>query len=150
MEPLRFERDLDAPIKEVWRHLTTAECLTEWLCLRAWIELKQGGRFELFWNEDESIPESNSTLGCRIIELEKPKLLEVSWRGADEVAEVMNELGGPINTVRFELQAKGGKTHLTLVHGGWGEGEAWARARTFFMRSWNAAMQRLGEMVGGH
>ena len=82
MEPLRFELDIAATRERVWDLFTTAGGLTSWLCLRARVEPRVGGAYELFWNPDATRPESDSTLGCRILSIDRPRLLSFTWRGA--------------------------------------------------------------------
>ena len=96
MQPLFYTMDIATPRDRLWEAWTTPEGLSSWLCLRADVEPAVGGRFELFWNPDASRPESDSTLGCRVLSIDRPRLLQFTWRGSDEVAEVMNAPGAPV------------------------------------------------------
>lgn len=147
MDALRYQVELAAPLDRVWHAWSTAEGLAAWLCLRASVEATVGGAYELFWNPDASRPESDSTIGCRILALDPPRLLRFTWRGSDDVADVMNVPGAPTTQVQVELVPAGKGTHLEVVHSGWGEGAGWERARAWFDRAWTGALARLPEMT---
>lgn len=147
MEPLRFELDLAATRDRVWELFTTPDGLASWLCLRATVEPRVGGAFELFWNPDPARPESDSTLGCRILSIDRPRLLSFTWRGADAVAGVMNAEGVAPTEVTVELLPRPTGTRIRMTHTGWGDGDDWGRARTWFDRAWRGALARLAEIV---
>jgi len=147
MEPLHFSVDLPAPRDRVWEALTTAAGLSSWLCLRARVELEIGGAYELFWDADESHPELDSTLGCSVLSVDAPRLLEFTWRGSEAVADVMNVPGEPQTQVKVELRPTLDGTRLELTHSGWSDGPGWDRARAWFERAWGGALQALGAQL---
>jgi uncharacterized protein YndB with AHSA1/START domain len=143
MDTLEYSLDVAAGRDAVWDAWTTAEGLTSWLCLRARVEPVVGGRYELFWCEDESRPESDSTLGCRVLSIDRPRLLEFTWRGSDAVADVMNVEGAAETAVRVVLKPTPTGTRLEVVHYGWGDGPGWQDARSWFDRAWQGALEQL-------
>ena len=143
MEPLQYVMDLPATRDRVWEMWTTAVGLCSWLCLRAEVEPKVGGPFELFFNPDESKPASDSTLGCKVLSVDRPRLLVFDWRGADELAEVMNAPGTPRTRCQVELLPRPTGTRLRVTHSGWGDGPGWEEARAWFDRAWSGALERL-------
>jgi uncharacterized protein YndB with AHSA1/START domain len=143
LEPLRLSVDLPAPRDEVWAAWTTAAGLASWLCLRARVEPEVGGAFELFWDPDESRPERDSTLGCTVLSVDEPRLLEVTWRGSEAVADVMNAPGVLPTQVRVELRPTLAGTRVEVIHSGWGEGPDWERARAWFEQAWRGALVAL-------
>ena len=147
MEPLRFELDLPASRDRMWDLFTTAAGLSSWLCLRARVEPRVGGAYELFWNPDETRPESDSTLGCRILSIDRPRLLAFTWRGADAVADVMNAEGVIPTEVVVELLPRPTGTRLRMTHSGWGDGDDWEKARAWFDRAWRGALAKLAEVA---
>lgn len=56
-----------------FEHFTNNELLQAWLARVADVELRIGGRYELFW--DPAHREANSTIGCRITAIAEPELL---------------------------------------------------------------------------
>jgi len=143
VEPLTYKMDIAAPRDRVWRAWTTPQGLASWLCLRANIKPVVGGKFELFWNPDETRPESDSTLGCRVLSIDRPRLLHFTWRGSDEVADVMNAPDAPVTDVKVDLFPTLDGTRLELTHTGWGDGPSWERAREWFDRAWAGALEKL-------
>ncbi len=143
MQPLTYTMDLPVPRDRVWNAWTTSAGLASWLCLRAEVEPVVGGRYELFWNPDATRPESDSTLGCRVLSVDRPRLLRFTWRGADEVADVMNVPGAPVTEVEVRLLPTPDGTRLEISHAGWGDGPGWERARAWFDRAWSGALEQL-------
>jgi uncharacterized protein YndB with AHSA1/START domain len=91
-----FERRFEAPRERVWRALTDPGELAGWLA-PAEIDLRVGGSVVL--NFDDGVERGTIT------ELREPQVLAYTW----------NE-GRTDSLVRFELQAEGGGTRLTLRH----------------------------------
>ncbi|MBI4702832.1 MAG: SRPBCC domain-containing protein [Deltaproteobacteria bacterium] len=131
----------------MWTVLTTNDGLASWLCLRADVEPVVGGRYELFWNPDPARPESDSTIGCRVLAIDRPRLVRFTWRGSDAVAGVMNAPGAPVTEVEIHLFPTLDGTRLELTHCGWGDGPGWEGARVWFDRAWNGALQGLRKML---
>jgi uncharacterized protein YndB with AHSA1/START domain len=135
--------DLREGRDRVWDMWTTPPGLTSWLCERAKVEPFAGGAYELYWNPDQSQPLSNSTNGCRVLSIDRPRLLVVSWRGSDAVARVMDAPGAPTTQVEVRLFPTLDGTRLELRHMGWGRGPEWTRARQWFELAWSNAFERL-------
>lgn len=143
MEALTYTLNLPATRDHLWRLWATDEGLASWLCLRAHVEPVVGGAYELFWNPDPEQLHSDSTIGCQVISLSHPRLIEFTWRGSDEVAHIMNVIGAPVTQVRVEFIPTLEGTRLELNHSGWGDDQGWAEARAWFDRAWTAALERL-------
>ncbi len=95
---LVFERRLAKPLERVWAALTVPERIADWLA-KAEVELRVGGRFELFWDAHDY------RMTGRIIELDPPRLLAWTWP-ADQ---------HPHSVVRWELEPDGDGCRLTLT-----------------------------------
>lgn len=149
MDALDYSMVIAASRDDVWRALTTAEGLASWLCLRARVEPVVGGAWELHWCPDESRPESDSTLGCRVLAVDRPRLIRFTWRGSDAVADVMNVSGAPVTEVEVRLFPGLDGTRVEVCHSGWADGPGWERARAWFDRAWQGALERLAEVVAG-
>jgi len=143
LDPIRVRVDLPVARDQVWEAFATAAGLASWLCLRARVEPEIGGAYELFWDPDESHPERDSTLGCTILSIDEPRLLEFTWRGSEAVADVMNAPGVLPTQVRVELRPTLEGTRVEVVHSGWGEGPGWERARAWFENAWRVALVAL-------
>lgn len=121
--------------------------LATWLCLRANVQPVVGGSYELFWNPDPSQPQSNSTVGCRVLSVDRPRLLQFTWRGSDEVADMMNAPDAPTTEIKVELFPTPTGTRLELTHMGWGDGPDWERARAWFERAWCGALEGMQQLL---
>ena len=124
--------------------------LEKWLAVKADVEPRVGGKYELFWNPAE--PEFDSTLGCRITALEPGKLLAFEWKGPKQYSDFMNECE-PLThvTVAFVPAEEEGepRTEVHLVHTGWRGTDEWEEARQWFVRNWEGAFKALEKQFAG-
>jgi uncharacterized protein YndB with AHSA1/START domain len=114
---IRFERVLPGPIERVWAYLTESEKRGKWFA-SGQMELREGGRVELFFRHADLSPkkeptpdrfkryDQGHTSHGRIIRCEPPRLLSFMW--GEEV--------GDDSEVTFELSPRGGDTLLVLTH----------------------------------
>ncbi len=107
---LHIERLLPGPIERVWSWLTDSDLRRKWLASGD-MPLTKGAEFTLTWrNDDLTTPSGNRPEGfgaehsmtCRIIAADPNRRLAFTW---GEKAEVS-----------IELEAKGDKVLLTLIH----------------------------------
>ncbi len=102
-DPFVTEIDIDAPVEEVFRHLTESSAMVDWMGQHATLDPAPGGRFEIDVN---GIPIRGSYL-----EVEAPHRVVVSWGAAG------NEVLPPGSSrVEFTLTATAAGTRLRLVH----------------------------------
>lgn len=97
-----------APPARIWDMLTVPSLMNRWISTDAHVELEVGGRYSFGW--DEEGPRNSGPL--RILALEPPRRLVISWREA-----------GAIGTVTWRLEPAGPEersTRLRLVHEGVG------------------------------
>ena len=107
---LRLERLLPGPIERVWAYLTDSDKRRKWLAAGE-MQLETGAPFEFVWRNDElsdppgvrppGFPEEQR-MASRILELDAPRKLVITWGAAGEVS--------------FRLEPRGGEVLLTLVH----------------------------------
>jgi uncharacterized protein YndB with AHSA1/START domain len=109
-DTLTIQRLLPGSVERVWSYLTESELRRQWLAAGE-MELTAGAPFELVWRNDELTdppgrrPEGHSEenrLQSRILEVDPPRRLAISW--------------GRHGDVTFELEPRGDKVLLTLVH----------------------------------
>jgi uncharacterized protein YndB with AHSA1/START domain len=99
---IRFEREYDAEVENVWAALTEPEQLRRWLAVGgAVLEPQAGGRFEVRMTPDEK-----ETAWGTVLAFEPPRLLEVEWHYEGEEESVL----------RIELEPRGARTLLVLDH----------------------------------
>ncbi|PWK12742.1 SRPBCC family protein [Tumebacillus permanentifrigoris] len=96
---IRFECHLKHPVEKVWAAITEPEQLVQWLA-RAEIELVEGGKFELRFDNTDSV-----IIG-RVREVIAPTVFEFIW----------NSPGAENSVVRWELQHDAAGCLLVLTH----------------------------------
>jgi uncharacterized protein YndB with AHSA1/START domain len=99
----RIETDIDASPDEVFSALIEPARLERWIATKATVEPEVGGRYDFGWDHGP----------MKILELEPARKLAYSWQWSDTET-----------VVSWKLEGFGGKTHLTLVHSGFGPGPA--------------------------
>lgn len=107
---LQIQRLLPGPIERVWSYITDGELRRTWLAAGA-MELRPGAPFTFTWRNDglndppslrpEGFPAEDS-LDCRVLEVDPPRRLVISWGRSDGVT--------------FELAPAGNRVLLTLTH----------------------------------
>ena len=103
-ESLTFEFDLHHSPAKVWRALTEAELLTEWLLPVARLELEPGAAFTF---RAPPQPEWDGVVNCRFLEIEERRKISWTW------------VVGDIDTVvTFTLTPTASGTHLSMVQSG--------------------------------
>ncbi len=131
MSEINLKSTIQAPVAEVYRNLTNAMTLREWLCDVATIDPRPGGRIYFYWNSGyytcgEFIHAS------AISEVEQG--IEFTWRGRGDPDETR---------VKIQLADQNGTTELTLTHSGLGDGDNWKTAQAEIRRGWEIGLRNL-------
>jgi uncharacterized protein YndB with AHSA1/START domain len=98
---LVFERRLARPVEKVWAALTEPARIADWLA-KAEVELKVGGRFELYWDTHDY------RMRGVIVELEPLRVIAWTWPHEQH----------PDSVVRWALAPDGDGCRLTLTQTG--------------------------------
>lgn len=107
---LQIQRRLPGPVERVWAYMTESELRGRWLA-RGDMELKQGGRVELIWRNDElsATPSprpdgfaEEMRMETTIHRVDPPRLLSFGWADGSDVT--------------FELEPQGSEVLLTVTH----------------------------------
>lgn len=109
---------LDISACEAFSYFTDNERIANWLTTKADIELKEGGKYELFWTPQDPDKTNNSTYGCKILAFEKPYYLNVEWWGNSEQKHFMNNIRPLTNVTVLFSELEKNKTKVTLLHTG--------------------------------
>jgi len=127
---LVLEELLPHPIEAVWRALTEADAISDWLMQTTGFQPIVGARFRL---KTQHLSASG-WIDAEVLQLEPPWRMTWSW-SAD---------GGAASTVTFELAAEGKRTRLRLTH----EGEIEPEAGRIVTAGWPGRLERLASMIG--
>ena len=139
--PIILEKKVSVSIDEAWKLWTEREKIESWLTGAANLEVKVGGLYELFWEPEH--PERNSTIGCKILELEPHRLISFQWKGPTQFADIMNK--APLPTwvrVTFSNFEKN-QTIIRLEHFGWKSEPKWVEAQKWQANAWLQALSKL-------
>lgn len=121
--------------------------LEEWLTQKADVEMRVGGKYELFWTPEDPDPTNNSTYGCKVLTVNRPHYFNIEWTGNAEQKEFMNSVRPQTNVTVLFTSIDTNRTMVTLIHTGWRPGEDWESARRYFENAWSGAFKKLEELV---
>ncbi len=108
---IRLSIVIDAPREKVFRALIEPEALDRWIAAAASVEPRVGGAYSYGWTYKYGGRDvvGGPTKVLDIVENERLVTDWTDWRGQDERG---------LTRVSWTLESLGGKTRLTLVHGG--------------------------------
>lgn len=149
---ITINANLDTSIDEAFNYFAENGLLTQWLTVKADVEMKEGGKYELFWTPDDPDPTNNSTYGCTVLAVDRPYYLIIEWTGNAEQKAFMNNVRPLTNVTVLFSAVSDTKTKVTLIHTGWRPGEDWESARQYFIKAWTGAFTKLEQVVneGNH
>lgn len=138
--PREFEMtlELDAPVETVWKALTDAAELCNWFPLDARVKPGEGGSIFVSWGA-----------GC---EGEAPITIWEPQRRLQWTEHHPAKDGGePVAiVVDYQLESKGDRTVLRLVHSGFGKGDTWDRYYDSISRGWKFELRGLRHYLQHH
>ncbi|KKN49762.1 hypothetical protein LCGC14_0639570 [marine sediment metagenome] len=140
---IQLRVEIDCDITTAFDMFTENKLLERWLTNKAEVELKVGGKYELFWDPDNR--EDNSTIGCKTTGFENDKFISFDWKGPLQFKSFMNFADPLTHVIAFFSQEKNNpnKTIIHLFHTGWRKDPEWQEARNWFERSWESAFKVL-------
>ncbi|MFQ5981525.1 MAG: SRPBCC domain-containing protein [Candidatus Heimdallarchaeota archaeon] len=137
---IAIEAIIPVSVESLWDAWTNNDVITKWFSPEANIEPRVGGPFELFFDPADHSHES--TQGCVLTRVEEKNVLEFTWKGPGQFAEVMNDPAS-LTTVKVEFSGEAETTRLKLEHKGWGTSPDWDDARRWHEEQWNKALDEL-------
>jgi uncharacterized protein YndB with AHSA1/START domain len=124
-EPIKrqdFTIDIPAPVDQVWRSLTTADGIKEYLPAQPNIELKVGGNYEIF-------PGARN----RVLTFIPGKMLMTTGSAPAQFPNVRR--GGTWGVFQLDPIDDGKATRLRLASIGWKVGKEWDDAFAYFVKN---------------
>lgn len=131
---------LAVPPVRAFEYFTRADLLVGWLTAAADVELRVGGKYELFWEPADR--ENNSTIGCRISAMQANQFLAFQWRSPKQFKAFANG-ADPLTHVVVSFVPEGPGTRVHLVHTGWRSSSEWEDAYIWQERAWSGAIKKL-------
>jgi uncharacterized protein YndB with AHSA1/START domain len=127
---IRFERRLDHPVERVWRALTEPGEIAAWLAVADPLELEEGGRVVLTWQNTD--PDGNTAVARGTVSaLDPPRLIEFD-----------TDIHGRL---RWELEPDGDGTALTFT----AEVELPEEYELEVLAGWHIHLDHLEEVLDG-
>ena len=141
-----IKEEIDCDLSSAFSMFINNELLENWLTVKANIEPKFGGKYELFWDPEH--PENDSTIGCKITGIEKNRFISFEWKGPTEFKSFMNNVDPLTHVIVFFSHNNNlKKTIIHLFHTGWRKDTDWQKARQYFQKAWSKALKGLKEKI---
>lgn len=132
LPPLEFDDIVPASIEVVWQAWTTEEGARTFFAPQCRIDLAPGCAYEMYFDL-EAPPGLRGGEGCVILAIEEPNFLSFTWNAPPELPRIRQYR----THVSLYLESlAGSRTHVSLIHDGWGVGKDWERTRDYFTRAW--------------
>lgn len=129
---VKAEVIVNAGIDKVWEAWTTEAGVKTFFAPAGKIELRVSGAYEIYFNP-ENAPGERGAEDCMILALQPPTMLAFTWSAPPHLPNVRRQRTSVV--VRFKELEKG-RTQVTLIESGWGEGEEWDKAFAYFSSAW--------------
>ncbi|MFD2840884.1 SRPBCC domain-containing protein [Populibacterium corticicola] len=107
LPPQTYEAEINSPVAEVWKALTTSEATQEWYF---------GNTVESDWDSGSELlyrgPDGEVDIECLITDIEPG----VYFRGSFHPVWSPEVLHAPSSTVEWRLEGQGDSTLVTIIH----------------------------------
>lgn len=126
-EAVRMTETIHAPVAEAYRAFTRSVAVREWMCDGAVVDARSGGHLYVWWNSGYYAAGEFTALepGCRVA---------FTWQGRGEPG---------VSQVEVVITPVGDDAEVTLIHGGFGAGDAWEKTRSESQDGWTKGMENL-------
>lgn len=123
---------------EVFHCWTTSEGFKSFMSVESNIELRVGGKFEIYFSMDPPAGLRGSE-GCQVLAYIPDEMLAFSWSAPPKFPKEREQRALVVVTM---MLAEGG-TKVRLVHTGFGEGGQWPEVRQYFDNAWGMVLGAL-------
>jgi len=138
LDPILIQVTIPLPIPMIFQALVEEKQLERWLCERAVVEPRAGGRYELTFSAT-TIPFTSVGTIRRIT----PGVeLGFTWQVPPQLAGGLAEPAGR-SEVYIRLQESPEGIDVTLEHGGWTDTDDGAEARSWHFHLWDERLDEL-------
>jgi len=130
---------VNAPLGDVWRSFTTSDGLKQFLGINSAIELKPGGRYEWYFNEEAASGDRGGE-GCRVLAYLPQTILAFTWNAPPKFEA---ERGYRTEVVMTFKENDDGTVTVNLSQIGWGVGGQWNEVYDYFDQAWGSVLDAL-------
>lgn len=138
MAAIRHQINIDAPLRKVWKALTTVEGVTSWWVDEARLDAQSGGRIVLVSEDDDGNPLEEVGI---FVSVRPTRKIEIKW---DNVGSTLTKG----TTVTFQLARFREETRVSVVHTGAAILEDEELASTLH-KDWKGALSALRTSLEG-
>ena len=124
---------------EVWKAWTEKEILIKYFAPEAEIELKIGGKYEMYFLLDNP-PGTRGGEGNKILSFVPQKMLSFSWNAPPQFPSVRKEETWCV--LLFD-KTDINTTKIRFYHLGWQQGEEWDQVYDYFQKAWDLVLGNL-------
>ncbi len=137
---IRKEIVVDESRDRAWHAWTTTEGIKSFFAPDARIELKIGGRYEMYFLPEDSPLGKRGGEGCRILSYLPREMLSFTWNAPPQFP-LVREMRTHVIVQFADVGEK--QTKVTLTDIGWGEGDGWAQVYDYFDSAWGHVLESL-------
>ncbi len=128
-----------ASLDDVWTAWTTTEGISSFFAPDADIELKVGGKFELYFMPDAPVGQRGAE-GTKVLSFLPKEMLSFEWSAPPAVPTLRDANMRNWVVLRFE-ELGPAEVKLHVTHLGWGEGEDWDACFDYFSKAWPSVLK---------
>lgn len=129
---IKAEAIVNASLDDVWEAWTTEAGIKTFFAPAGKIEPRVFGAYEMYFNPNGA-PGQRGGEGNVILARQPKKMLSFTWNAPPHLPNVRKQFTSVV--VRFN-EIEQGRTKVTLIESGWGEGEEWDKAFAYFSSAW--------------
>ena len=130
---------ISAPVSQVWNAWTVKEELIKFFAPDAEIDLRIGGKYEMFFLLDNP-PGTKGGEGNRILSFVPHKMLSFEWNAPPQFTNVRKEKTWCV--LLFD-EIEQDTTKIRFYQLGWREGKEWDEVYDYFQEAWDYVFNNL-------
>lgn len=140
---IEISRIVNCSNDKIWWKWTTHEGLKTFFGPDNLVDLKIGGRYEIYFLPDNP-PGLKGGEGNNILSYIPNEMLSFTWNAPPEHPEIRNHEHKTWVVVEF-IAIDDQKTEVSLKHLGWLDGEKWDDVFNYFVKAWDTVLSWLEE-----
>ncbi|MCP4632012.1 MAG: hypothetical protein GY855_03725 [candidate division Zixibacteria bacterium] len=136
---LTREVTVPASVEDVWEAWTTTEGVKTFFSTSANVQLRVGGRYEVYFLLDKEYGFRGSE-DCKVLSFLPKQMLSFEWNAPPDFEKLRNKKTQVI--LQFE-KSNDKEVKVTLTQHGWGTGNDWDKLYNYFDNAWSYVLDNL-------